>query len=133
MFSRRARGARHYGDAGQSTVEFALVLPFVMLILLGLLQAGVMLRDQLVIVGAAREGAREAAVSADRRRIEAAAHRAAPGLNLAVQVTRGARRGETARVQVTARPTILPLVGGIVSGRKLSAEAVMRVERAGPD
>jgi Flp pilus assembly protein TadG len=125
----RAPGRPH--DSGQSTVEFALVLPFVMLLLLGLLQAGLLLRDQLVVVGAAREGAREAAVSADLRRIQAVAQRAAPQLDLAVQVTRGAKRGDTAIVDVRARPTALPLVGGIVSGRKLSANAVMRVEKAG--
>jgi hypothetical protein len=117
-------------DSGQSTVEFALVLPFVMLLLLGLLQAGLLLRDQLVVVGAAREGAREAAVTADRGRIRNAAQRAAPTLDLAVQVTRGAKRGDAARVLVKARPTGLPLVGGIVSGRTITADAVMRVERS---
>ena len=119
------------GDQGQSTVEFALVLPFVLLLLLVLLQAGVMLRDQLVVVGAAREAAREAAVSPERARIEAAARRAAPGLDLSIKLARGPRRGDLASVDVSARPTTLPLVGGVVSGRRLSSKAVMRVEQAG--
>jgi Flp pilus assembly protein TadG len=117
---------------GQSTVEFALVLPFVFLLLLALLQAGLMLRDHIVVAGAAREAAREAAVSAELQRIEAAARRAAPDLDLMVRVNRGAKRGDSARVEVTARPTTLPLVGGIASGRKLSSTAVMRVEQVGP-
>ena len=125
--------ARCCAETGQSTVEFALVLPFVMLLLLGLLQAGLLLRDQLVVAGAAREGAREAAVTADRGRIQNAAQRAAPSLDLVVQVTRGAKRGDAARVQVKARPTGLPLVGGIVTGRTVSADAVMRVERTAGD
>jgi hypothetical protein len=119
-------------QSGQSTVEFALVLPFVFLLLLGLLQAGLMLRDQLVVAGAAREAAREAAVSAELQRIEAAARRAAPDLDLTVRVNRGARRGDPARVEVIARPTTLPLVGSIASGRKLTSTAVMRVEQGDP-
>lgn len=116
---------------GQSTVEFALVLPFIFLLLLALLQAGLMLRDQLVVAGAAREGAREAAVSPERERIEAAVRRAAPDLDLTVKLNRGPGRGDLARVEVVARPTALPLVGAIASGRNLSSTAVMRVEQAG--
>lgn len=118
-------------DRGQSTVEFALVLPLVLLLLLGLLQAGLMLRDQLLVVSAAREAAREASVSNDRIRIERAAQRAAPGLDPQIDVTRGDRRGDPVRVIVTAHPTAIPLVGRIVEGRTLRASAVMRMERAG--
>lgn len=116
-------------EQAQSTVEFALVLPMIVFLLLGLLQAGLMLRDQLLVAGAAREAAREAAVSADGRRIEAAAHRAAPGLNLQLKVTRGRNRGDPARVEVSATPSRLPLVGAAVARHRLSATATMRVER----
>lgn len=116
------------GERGQSTVEFALVLPLVVLLMLGLLQAGLLLRDQLVVSGAAREGAREAAVSADPERVRAAAERAAPALDVAVDLDRGQRRGDPARVEVTAQPTKVPMVGAIVSGLTLSSTAVMRVE-----
>jgi Flp pilus assembly protein TadG len=69
------------GDAcGQASVELALVLPLVALLLLGLLQAGVVLRDQLLVVQAAREGVREASVSPLTERIETAARQAAPAL-----------------------------------------------------
>lgn len=88
-----------------------------------------MLRDQLVIAGAAREGAREAAVSADRERIEAAARRAAPGFEMSVRVTRGPQRGDLATVKVSAVPKKVPLVGGMLGGRRLEGSAVMRVER----
>ena len=126
--SKRGRLAR---QRGQSTVEFALVLPFIFVLLLGLLQAGLLLRDQLVVAGAAREGAREAAVSPEIQKIEAAVRRAAPDIDLSIKVDRGPRRGDVVRVSVIARPTALPLVGGMVSGRKLSSSAVMRVEQAG--
>lgn len=115
-------------ERGQSTVEFALVLPLVVLLMLGLLQAGLLLRDQLMVSGAAREGAREAAVSADPERVEAAAERAAPALDIEVEIERGDRRGDPAQVKVSAPPTRVPMVGAIVSGLTVSSSAVMRVE-----
>lgn len=118
------------GDRGQSTVEFALVLPLVALLLLGLLQAGLFLRDHLVVAAAAREGAREAAVTPDRTQIERAARRAAGGLDISIDVDRGSDRGDPVRVAVAAKPTAVPLVGAIVSGQNIRSEAVMRVERS---
>jgi hypothetical protein len=111
-------------------VEFALVLPLVLMLLLGLLQVGLMLRDQLLVSSAAREAAREAAVSNDRARIEAAAARAAPNLDLEVKLNRGRHRGEAVSVVVRANMTPVPLIGRIVAGRTLNASATMRVERA---
>lgn len=116
-------------DEGQSTVEFVLILPLVMLLLLGLIQAGIVLRDQLLFSGAAREAAREAAVTADVAAIKRAAQRAFPGRELTVDVNRGPDRGDSAKVTVSGHPAALPLVGAAVQGRRLSSSAVMRVER----
>ncbi len=118
------------GERGQSTVEFALVLPLVLLMLLSLLQVGIMLRDQLLVSAAARESAREAAVSADPARIEAAGRRAAPGLSISLDIDRGRSRGDSVTVKVSAKPLRVPLVGALVADRILRAEATMRVERA---
>ena len=118
------------GERGQSTVEFALVLPLVLLMLLSLLQVGIMLRDQLLVSAAARESAREAAVTADPARIEAAGRRAAPGLSLSLDIDRGRSRGDSVTVKVSAKPLRVPLVGALVADRILRAEATMRVERA---
>src|SRR5207247_8954779 len=51
-------------DDGQAAVELALVLPLVALLLLVLVQVGLVVRDQVLVVHAAREAAREAAVDA---------------------------------------------------------------------
>jgi Flp pilus assembly protein TadG len=51
------------GDRGQSTVELALLLPLVAILTLLVLQFGLVLRDQLMVVHAAREAARAAAVT----------------------------------------------------------------------
>ena len=117
---------------GQASVELVLVLPLVVLLLVALLQAGVLVRDQLLVVQAAREGAREAAVSPLADRIGRAARRAAPGLGVDVRVQRGPRTGDLAAVTVAAHPTRLPFVGRILGGRRIEASATMRIERAGP-
>ncbi|MBA3553134.1 MAG: pilus assembly protein, partial [Actinobacteria bacterium] len=53
------------GERGTATVEFALVLPLVLTMALALVQVGLLVKDQLIVVGAARAGAREAAVTSD--------------------------------------------------------------------
>ncbi|MEX0789267.1 MAG: TadE family protein [Actinomycetota bacterium] len=115
---------------GQSTVEFALVLPVVLILILGLLQVAVLARDQITVLGAAREGVREAIVNSDEGAIASAAKNAAPGLNLDVKVTRGTERGDAAKVNVSAPPAKLPIVGEIVGGMNLKASATMRMEKS---
>ena len=71
------RGGRAGADRGQSTVEFALVLPLVVMVLLLVVQVGLVVRDQVLVVHAAREAARAAAVGDSTTRC--AAPRPAPG------------------------------------------------------
>jgi Flp pilus assembly protein TadG len=52
-------------DAGQATVEFAVVLPLVAILVLGVVQIAVVAREHLAVWHAARTGARAAAVSHD--------------------------------------------------------------------
>lgn len=127
----RRPGSPRVGERGQAAVEFVLVLPLVLLVLLALLQGALVVRDLILVTGAAREAAREGAVSPDRTRIEAAARRYAPGLELSVDVDRGRHRGDPVVVVVSAPPVALPLVGALVTGRTVRGSATMRVERAG--
>lgn len=106
------------------------MLPLVLFLVLGLLQVGVMVRDQIMVLGAAREGVRQAIVTPDRGKISAAASAAAPGLSLTVHVERGTERGDPARVEVSAPPAQLPVVGAMVGGLTLRASAAMRMERS---
>jgi len=57
----RARFRR--SDAGQSLVEFALVMPIVLLMLVGIMEFGRAWNVQQVITDAAREGARQAVLA----------------------------------------------------------------------
>ncbi len=115
-------------EAGQTTVELALIFPVVLLLILVLVQAALILRDQLALTGAAREAARAASVDPDPARAERAAAAVLPGAT----VSFGPRPpvGELVRVSVLYRsPTNLPLVGPLLPEPVLVAWAVMRVER----
>jgi Flp pilus assembly protein TadG len=124
----RARG----GEGGQATAELALVLPLVAMLLLALVQAAVVARDQVLVAHAAREAARVAAVDDDVEAARLAAEHAGPlaADRLEVAVT---GRGEAgSRVRVVVRytlPTRLPLVGRALDDVTLTASATMRVER----
>lgn len=56
-------------DKGQSMVEFALILPVLLLLLLGIIQFGIIFSAHIAITNAAREGARVASVGASRQEI----------------------------------------------------------------
>ena len=49
-------------ESGSAAVEFALVLPLLLLVLFGTIEFGILMYDQSVITNAAREGARWGAV-----------------------------------------------------------------------
>jgi len=53
------------GEKGQSAVEFALVLPLLLVLLLGIIEFGWFLNAKITITGAAREGARYLAIHKD--------------------------------------------------------------------
>lgn len=121
-----------HGERGQAAVELALVLPLVVLLALLLLQVALVVRDQVLVVHAAREGAREAAVSGDPNASKRGALAAAP-LDPERLETRAAGRAEPgSRVSVEVRYvsiTDVPVLGSLVGDVQLSASATMRVER----
>lgn len=56
---------------GQALVEMALILPFLLMLVVGIVEGGVVLNRQIVVVNAAREGARFGAFGADADDIRA--------------------------------------------------------------
>ena len=131
--SRRRRPAPHGPrDRGQATVELALLLPLVVALLLMLVQAAVVARDQVLVAHAAREAARVAAVDDDPGAARSAAEQAGPLAADRLAVDVGERGGAGSRVRVVVRYTLpvrLPLVGRALDDVTLSASATMRVER----
>lgn len=112
-------------------MEFALVVPLVLVVLLAVVEVAVAARTQLEVSHAAREGAREAAASPDVERAVGAVRRSLPpdaAGRARVSVSRQHVVGGAAEVTVRLRHRIAaPLFGGfdvVLVGR-----AVMRVER----
>lgn len=116
-------------------MEFALVLPLVLVVALALVQVGLLARDRLLVEAAARAGARAAAVQADESAIRAAALAAAPSLDPAltiVTVSRAGTQGDPVTVAIGYdEPIRVPFVAWLfASGVRLQAEATDRQEFA---
>jgi Flp pilus assembly protein TadG len=91
------------GREGSAVVEFALVLPLVLVVALALVQVGLLVRDRLLVEAAARAGARAAAVEPDEGAIRSAALAAAPDLDPAlasIQVMRSGAQGDPVTVSI---------------------------------
>ena len=113
-------------------MELALVLPLVLALLLAMVQLGLLVRDQILVVHAAREAAREAAVDAgpDAPRRAATASSTLDGSRLTVTSSGRGTAGSRVRVEIAYRaPTVVPLIGAALGDVTLRASATMRVER----
>jgi Flp pilus assembly protein TadG len=120
-------------ERGSAVVEFALVLPLVLIVVLGLVQVGLVVRDRLLIEAAGRAGACSAALQDDDAEARAAALAAAPGLDpslVTVDVVRVGARSEPVTVGVTyVDPVRVPLVGWLVgTGVTMHTTATARQE-----
>ncbi len=121
-------------DKGQATVEFALVLPLVVISLLLLLQVLVIVLAHVQVVNAARNGVRAAAVSAQpSQTAESVVLRSLAGApdgktppDISVQTTTDAR---WVTVTVTQHlVTDLPIIGRFISDLDISSRFSMLLE-----
>ena len=132
------RGRIHRGETGQGLLEFALVIPLLMLMVVGLFDLGYAVFVNNMISNAAREGARVGIIQMNTNadicnRVIAAA----PGLNLSCQPgsididpspTRDYGEPITVTVTFTYTP-MTPLMGQFVGGGlRLSSSSVMVTE-----
>lgn len=129
----RSSGSRRRLERGSAVVEFALVLPVLLLLCLALVQIGVLGRDQLLLVQAARAGSRQAVVDPEDGPARLAALEAAPGLDPArveVTVDRTGGLGQPVEVTVGYRARIaVPLAGLFFPSEvRLEASTAMRQE-----
>lgn len=120
-------------EEGQELVEYALVLPLVLLILFGIIEMAVIVFSYDTLVNAAREGARYGAIHPnDEAGIEAATRALVTGLDedaLQSQIQVG---DETVRVELTYdAPLLTGFLVQALGGSKtltLKASATMRIE-----
>jgi Flp pilus assembly protein TadG len=120
---------RGRGDEGQATVELALVLPFLVLLVLVVVQFGLVVRDRVELAHVARVAARAAVEDPAPSVVTAAARRAADldPSRLRVVLSGGRSVGDTVTVVVRyTSVTDVPLVGALVPDvsfdERLSAE-----------
>lgn len=142
---RRKRRKRKEQE-GQALVEFALVMPVLLLLLIGIMEFGLLLYNQQVITNASREGARFGIVMRiprwDAAAIEGVVDAyagdrlitfgsAEPDTDVVPDPTTGAVFGDSLRVTVTFHYDFLVLpnfVGALVGGTTLQARTVMKYE-----
>lgn len=123
-------------EKGQSLVEFAILLPFLLLLLMGILEFGIMLNSYLTINNAAREGARLGIVAGSNIEIKELITNISPNLdtkNLTVNITpsEGSRKsGGTIAVEVIYNYQVtIPIISNIIHNVVvLKAQTSMRIE-----
>ena len=122
-------------ERGQTMVEFAIVVPLLLVIVFGIFQFGVLYNDYVALTDATRVGARKASVSRHEENPEAEAEAAvrssAAGLtqdDLEVTVVATAwEHGEDVTVTATY-PYEVNLLGLVVASGELESETTERVE-----
>ena len=119
-------------EHGQATVELALCLPILAVLIALLVEAGGLATDHVRLWHAAREAARVAVVEPDVSQARSAAQRAGlDGIEITIEPATDARvRGEPLTATVLYRPAgRVPLVGRLLTGIVMRAQATMRIER----
>lgn len=121
---------RWNADRGAVAVEFALIFPILIVILIGIIEYGSMFNAQLLVTGAAREGARAMSVTGSVAQAQSAAIGAAPGLAPTLTGGNVSVSSSTcvsgADVTVTVRYTKPFLTGFFGASLPLSATATRR-------
>ena len=123
-------------ERGQSVAEFALVLPLMMLILLGIVQFGMVFKQYITLTDAVREGSRKAAVARHRADRDSYVKGAvvSSGSDLGsgfkttnVSVTSTWNHGEDVTVRATF-PFSINIIGIVVHSGTMTSTATERVE-----
>ncbi|RBP66000.1 TadE-like protein [Alkalibaculum bacchi] len=120
-------------DKGQALVEFALVLPILLALILGMIEFGWILNGKITLTNAAREGARVAAIYHDKGAVVDDAKEAVINASVASSLTiigvNTTFSSDT--TTVIAEAEIEPIVGLFFNNKEevsLTAQAVMRLE-----
>lgn len=125
--------SRKAQDRGSVAVEFALVLPALLLILFGIIDFGRALNAQISLTGAAREGARLVALGYPNAAVQARVVAAAPSLSgvtvtVAASCPPGAGPTANAQVDVSYSFSFITPIGAVfnyVGGSGLGAPIVL--------
>ena len=113
-------------DRGAAMVEFAIVLPLLIMLLMGIIEFGRAYNTQISIQAAAREGARELALHQSSSDVDARVRAAAPSVTSISQTPCPATGDGQAKVVVSENFTFgIPFVPSLGT-KTLKATGVMR-------
>lgn len=134
--NRPPSSSRKTSDRGTAAVEFALILPVLLLIVFGIIDFGRALNAQITLTGAAREGVRLAALGYSDAAIQARVAAAAPSLTgitttVVANCPPGAGPAEDAQVDVSYRFSFITPIGavaGFIGGSGLGAPIVLTAQ-----
>jgi hypothetical protein len=102
------------GERGQSLVEFAMVVPLLLLLVFGVIDFGRLLMNQVTLTNAVREGARLASVGGTSGEVTSRVQTTAPGLSPSVSYS-PAVPGQNLTVSATATVNFITPVGKFIS------------------
>jgi Flp pilus assembly protein TadG len=120
------RGTRP--DLGAAAVEFALILPLLLVLLFGIMQFGYTFFEYNEVVAAAREGARSASIGKTDAEVRQRTIAASPGLEAASLTVAIVKSTDSARVTVSYPRTELVPLPTIVLPNVITATAEMKME-----
>ena len=131
---------RKDGERGAAAVEFALVLPILLLLVFGIIDFGRALNAQLTLTQAAREGVRLAALGYPAAEVQARADAAAPelsGVSVTIAASCAPDAGPTADAQVNVSYSfsfITPVgaIAGIFGGGGFGSPIVLTAQGVMP-
>ena len=123
-------------NKGQALVEFAIVLPILLLLVMGIFQFGMMLNSYLTIENASREGARAGIIGSSDAEIQELIIATSPVLNpldLTVSITPdeiNRKAGDTLTVKLTYNYKLtVPIISSLFNNEVvLDGQTSMRVE-----
>ena len=120
---------RRNDEHGQATVELALVLPLLVIVLLGVIQVALVGRDSIAVTHAARAAARAAIVDPAEANSAAVRSTGLDARRMEVVVSGDVHPGALITVTVTYDdPTDVPLIGRLIGDVELSESLSARVE-----
>jgi Flp pilus assembly protein TadG len=123
---------RHLNERGQALVEFALVLPILATLILGVIQFGIVFHDYLALTDAVRTGARQAAVThnagtASSAVLNSASELTSANVDISVSPSNAWKPGSDVTVTATY-PYDISLLGVVIKSGRLNATTTDRVE-----
>lgn len=107
--------SRRNGEAGQGLVEFAMVLPLLLVIVCAIIDFGRVLQAHVSLTNAVREGARLGAVGSSEADVEARVAAAAPGLDPIVNATVPSTSGASVTVDAEANVVLVTPLGRLIA------------------